>query len=80
MILYGWMGEKKDDAFSSTQAEVKCKRCGQTKFVPFDHRYGGMERPPKGIEQLSSVRCVSCPTGADWTSYTGRQRGMEEKN
>ncbi len=55
-------------------AEVRCQRCGLTKYVPFVERHAGTKRAQQQGEGLAHVRCAHCPRDQDWTLWTGRCR------
>ena len=54
------------------EAEVRRRTCGVKKYVPWEFRHAGKDKIASGHSQ---VRCISCPTGREFTDYTGRMRG-----
>ena len=54
------------------EAEVECRACKATKFVPWNLRHTGRDPAASGHAQ---VRCALCPMGKNFTDYTGRMRG-----
>lgn len=77
--IWGYVPEQKDSAADGLQAEVQCKKCGVKKFADLDLRHAGMEKPPEGVTPAPGARCRPCPSGADFTRWTGRTRWKEDR-
>ena len=57
-------------------AQVECRRCHRTRWVSWDYRHDGKRA---NTEHYKDVCCQTCPTGLDFTAYTGRMRLWPEE-
>lgn len=62
------------DPWDIYEVEVRCVRCGQTRWIPFSLRFAGQARTPQGVEPTVAARCTRCPSGSDYTKWTHKRR------
>lgn len=58
---------------SNLIAEVKCRTCGDLRWIQWDARHAGRDEKDS---RHASARCPCCPAGTDKTDYTGRTRNL----
>lgn len=66
--------DKLDSITSSWECEIRCLKCHSTRWVPWDKRHAGEKKFSGTTQATWDVRCKTCPTGMDFTEWTGRKR------